>query len=262
MLNYETYLNENSDLWIVFLHGIGGSTRTWGRQIKAFSEKYNLLLIDLPGQGKSQEVTGKIVINFVNDSIKEILDFLNIQKADFIGMSMGTLVILNFAVKYPSYVSSLVLGGAIINIEGIYRTITRIASKFKDLMPKTLTYKVFANIIMPAKWHERSRRLFFRESKKLKGKNFTAWIGYTTNLKWEKKIIEKLKELNINIFFISGEHDKCFINGIKHLSEKLSNSKFEIIKQCGHVCTIEKHKEFNESALMYLNDIHHLPQAC
>lgn len=261
MLNYKIYDNQK-DYWVVFLHGIGGSTKTWLRQIKSFSDKYNLLMIDLPGHGESQDIGDKVDINFVNDSIKEVLDFLNIQKADFIGLSMGTLVILNFATAYPQYVSSLILGGAIINLEGIYRIVTRVASKFRKIMPKETTYKVFANIIMPAKWHKLSRRLFFMESKRLNAKNFIAWVAYMTNFKREKTIIKKLKELKINICFISGEYDKCFISGIKHLSDKLMNSKFEIIRQCGHVCTIEKHKEFNERALNYLNLIHGSPVTC
>ena len=53
MLNYEIYDNKKEN-WVVFLHGIGGSTLTWKKQIEAFSEKYNLLLLDLQGHGKSK----------------------------------------------------------------------------------------------------------------------------------------------------------------------------------------------------------------
>lgn len=254
MLNYETYINDESKNWIVFVHGIGGSTLTWKKQIDDFSKNYNLLLLDLPGHGKSQAIDGKIGISFVNDCIKEVLDYLHINKADFVGMSMGTLVILNFAIKYPKYVKSLVLGGAIVNVEGIYRTATKITRKIKGLLPKPITYRMLAKIIMPAKWHEKSRKIFFKESKKLCKKNFFAWIDYTTNLKKEKGLIQKLKELNIKIFFISGDHDKCFIKGIEHLSQKLSNAEFEIIEKCGHVCTIERYREFNKKALLYLNN--------
>ena len=50
MLKYEIIDNQKEE-WVVFVHGIGGSTKTWGKQIEAFSEQYNLLLLDLPGHG-------------------------------------------------------------------------------------------------------------------------------------------------------------------------------------------------------------------
>ena len=50
MLKYEVIDNQKEE-WVVFVHGIGGSTKTWGKQIDEFSENYNLLLLDLPGHG-------------------------------------------------------------------------------------------------------------------------------------------------------------------------------------------------------------------
>ena len=52
MLNYQIQ-DRQSDKWLVFVHGIGGSTKTWKRQINEFKD-YNLLLLDLPGHGESQ----------------------------------------------------------------------------------------------------------------------------------------------------------------------------------------------------------------
>ena len=50
MLKYEI-IDNKAEEWVVFIHGIGGSTKTWNKQIDAFSENYNLLLLDLPGHG-------------------------------------------------------------------------------------------------------------------------------------------------------------------------------------------------------------------
>ena len=70
MLNYKIYDNQK-DFWVVFLHGIGGSTKTWLRQIKSFSDKYNLLMIDLPGHGESQDIGDKVDINDVLKNLQE-----------------------------------------------------------------------------------------------------------------------------------------------------------------------------------------------
>ncbi len=259
MLNFEKYRHETSDLWVVFLHGIGGSTLTWKKQLDAFREDYNLLLIDLPGHGKSQEMQGHFNHKIVNDEIKQVLDYVGIQKADFVGMSLGTLVIMNFAVAYPTYVNSIVLGGAIINVQGIYKHLMGVAEVVKEFLPKVATYRLFARIVMPAKWHEKSRRIFFRESKKLSRQNFLAWMDYLTNVSKQKEVMEKLKSLKIPTLFVSGEHDSCFVDGIKNLAGKLSSAKLIILEKCGHVCTIERWKDFNDYALNYLRNLHLQP---
>lgn len=255
MLNFEVYPNGNSNKWAVFVHGIGGSTLTWKKQIADFQKEYNILLLDLPGHGGSDDIHGKLNHKLVNDEIKEVLDELHIEKAEFIGMSLGTLVILSFAVTYPEYVHAIVLGGAIINIEGFYRLLVKLASGTKQLLPKIAMYHIFAEIIMPAKWHKKSRSIFFRECKKLKRVDFHAWVDYISNMAQQNKIIQKLKALKLPILFVSGDHDSCFINGIRHLSDKLANTKLIVLEKCGHVCTIEQYKEFNQYALEYLHDI-------
>ena len=51
MLKYEAIDNQHEE-WVVFVHGIGGSTKTWNRQIEDFSQRFNLLLLDLKFQVK------------------------------------------------------------------------------------------------------------------------------------------------------------------------------------------------------------------
>ncbi|MBQ8806065.1 MAG: alpha/beta hydrolase [Bacteroidaceae bacterium] len=260
MLNFEKYRHETSDLWVVFIHGMGGSTLTWKKQLDQFQQEYNLLLIDLPGHGKSQDVQGHFTHKEVNDEIKRVLDYVGIQNADFVGMSLGTLVIMNFAVAYPTYVNSIILGGAIINVQGIYSHLMNIAEVIKEFLPKKATYRVFAEIIMPSKWHKKSRDIFFREAKKLSRPNFLAWMDYITNVSKQKEIMSKLKALKIPTLFVSGDHDSCFIEGIKKLSSKLSSAKLVILEKCGHVCTIERWRDFNQQALSYLQQLHPVAQ--
>lgn len=52
-LHVETYTKPENSQWLVFLHGFGGSTKMWNRQIEPFRGHYNLCVIDLPGHGQS-----------------------------------------------------------------------------------------------------------------------------------------------------------------------------------------------------------------
>ena len=251
MLNYKIE-NNNSNQWVVFLHGIGGSINTWKKQINDFSN-YNLLLIDLPGHGESK-TEEKITHTYVNESIKEVMDLLNIEKADFVGLSLGTLVATHFAIKYPSRVKSLIMGGAVISVEGIYKFLMRLIQGVKRFMPHRLLFHIMAHIMLPKKNHAKSRKIFIRESLKMTRKMFLSWISYISEIAHPDKLIAMLKQLKIKTFFISGDEDRCFLEGTKKVSSSLSKSTLYIIKKCGHVCSIEKAKEFNAAVLNFLQN--------
>ena len=44
MLKFKTHLNNKNKEWITFVHGFGGSSSIWYKQVKELSKYYNLLL--------------------------------------------------------------------------------------------------------------------------------------------------------------------------------------------------------------------------
>ena len=86
--------------------------------------------------------------------------------------------------------------------------------------------------------------------------SFMQWVDYMSEISHPQKLIDKLKKLDTEILFVSGEEDVCFIKGAKKIAPVLRNAKIALIKKCGHVCTIEKAKEFNTLALNFLQNIH------
>ncbi|MBQ1222113.1 MAG: alpha/beta fold hydrolase, partial [Alistipes sp.] len=53
MLHYKTIEHSPESPWIVMIHGAGGSSAVWYRQISDFRRHFNLLLVDLVGHGGS-----------------------------------------------------------------------------------------------------------------------------------------------------------------------------------------------------------------
>ena len=253
MLKYEIIDNQKEE-WVVFIHGIGGSTKTWGKQVDAFSEQYNLLLLDLPGHGlNADNVIYKVDPKKLHKGIKETLDHLQISQAHFVGLSMGTIVIVNFAVAYPDYVKTIILGGASLKVGGIYRAAVIMANKMKRFVPYKFLYKFFAWFMMPSKSHEKSRLIFLREVVKLHQETMFAWIDYIQFALHPDYILTKLEGLGKKILFISGDEDHCFIDDMKALAKRMRNTEMKIIERCGHICSIEKWSVFNRIVLDFLS---------
>src|SRR5690606_20739989 len=110
-LNYSVYRNENTTKWVTFVHGAGGSSNIWFRQIRAFKSEFNVLLIDLRGHGESksnllQSKSQKYTFEVVSNDILEVLKHLQIAKSHFIGISLGTILIRDLAERNPEMVQS------------------------------------------------------------------------------------------------------------------------------------------------------------
>lgn len=251
---YEIIKNQKSKEWILFIHGLGGSINTWKKQLSKFSEKFNLLLIDLDGHGKSEFIKQKLKYKAQDacEQIKRILDKEKIRKINLMSMSLGTIVALEFTNMYPKRVKSNILAGCAINLDNKRKFLLSIVQKVKKYLPKSFLYKTFAHILLPKKNHKISREIFIRESLKMKKQAFLEWID---NLDLSKNKIDdyitSINKNNIPTLFVMGNQDIMFIKGIKDLKNKINDFKLQIINNCGHVCSIEKAEIFNEISVNF-----------
>ena len=257
---YEKIEGNASNEWILFIHGLGGSIKTWKRQLNAFKEKFNLLLIDLDGHGNSKSSYGEYKPKDCSYEIKEILEEEKIEKVNLISLSLGTLVALDFMKMFPEKVSSSILAGCIINLDKKRKMLVSFVKKLKNIFPKTFLYKIFAKIILPKENHKKSREIFIKEALKMNKNSFKNWLD--SFFKSTEKIEEYIKTLNkskIPTFFIMGEEDYMFLKGIKELKEKIENFSLKIINNCGHVCSIEKANIFNDLAFNFIENKKYIP---
>ena len=95
MLYSKKINHPKSNQWVVFIHGAGGSSAIWHKQIKPFSNLYNILLVDLRGHGKSKLKSEKTDYSFevISKDVVEVLAMHQIQEAHFVGIPMGSIVI-------------------------------------------------------------------------------------------------------------------------------------------------------------------------
>lgn len=98
-INYLDYGNKNGDA-LVLLHGWGQNLEMMLPLAKYFDKSYRIIIIDLPGFGRSEIPTDVLSIEDYADIIKELLDNLNIKTPMLIGHSFGGQVALYYSSKY------------------------------------------------------------------------------------------------------------------------------------------------------------------
>jgi pimeloyl-ACP methyl ester carboxylesterase len=136
MLNYNTYLNEDTDQWITLIHGAGGSSTIWFKQLRSFKNEFNVLVVDLRGHGKSKfSFQRNYNFDLVTQDIIEVLDELKIRKSHFVGISLGTILIRNIAEQYPDRIQSMILAGAVMKLNLKSRVLMKLGIVFKSIIP-------------------------------------------------------------------------------------------------------------------------------
>ncbi len=257
MLHYKTYeLDDATAPWVVFVHGAGGSSSIWFLQIKEFIRHFNVLLVDLRGHGKSKALAAHkedrhYDFEVITRDIIEVLDSLNIHKAHFIGISLGTILIRNLSEIAPERVSSMVMGGAIIRLNIRAKVLVTGGNMFKRFVPYMWLYSFFAWIIMPSERHKKSRLLFVNEAKKVAQKEFMRWFRLTYEITPLLKYFEE-KDTAIPTLYLMGEEDHMFLPAVRYIITRHTNSWLEVIVNSGHVCNVDQPSEFNARAISFL----------
>ncbi|GBU10282.1 alpha/beta hydrolase [Gammaproteobacteria bacterium] len=268
MINYIIYkhLNAASSTqpinWVTFIHGAGGSSSIWYRQIKAFRAHYNVLIVDLRGHGGSKTIIdehrGKYNFKIVTQDVLDVLDFLEISKSHFVGISLGTIIIRQLADMRPNMVSSMILGGAILKLNLQAQLLMTFGNTFKYICPYILLYQILAFTIMPRKNHRNSRLKFVNEARKMCQKEFIRWFGLTLEV---NGLLVTFKEtIKIPTYYIMGDEDYMFLPYVKKVAENADKNadehiKLTIVEKCGHVVNIDQAKIFNNLSLSFLKTL-------
>lgn len=256
MLHHKVLTHPSSSEWTIFIHGFGGSSNVWFKQIRDFQGNFNVVLIDLRGHGKSKGLPQyrKYTFELIAKEVAEVVNFINIRKAHFIGVSLGSIIIRQIAVDYPEMVKSMIFAGAITQMDIKSRFYLKLGRTLQPILPYMILYKLFANIMMPKKNHKESRIIFIGEAKKLMNKEFKLWFKLTAQL---TKYLNHLQVKNKNekTLFIMGSEDHIFLGPARNIVKGNKNLSLKIVDHCGHVVNVEKPEVFNKLAIDYIYKI-------
>ncbi|MFB0562457.1 MAG: alpha/beta fold hydrolase [Candidatus Lokiarchaeia archaeon] len=102
---------------LVMIMGLGGPSAAWEKYIiDKFSEKFKVIIFDNRGTGHSDVPEEYYTIEMLADDTAGLMTALNVSRAHVLGLSMGGMIAIEFALKYPDRLGKLILcctsGGA------------------------------------------------------------------------------------------------------------------------------------------------------
>lgn len=256
LLHYEIIGKEDAP-WLVFVHGAGGSIRTWKFQIEHFSKNFRLLLIDLRDHGFSKNIQpeyGAYDFDIVASDILKVIDHLDIVKANFISLSIGSVVLQKLDLLRPNLVDRMVMAGAIFDGSIFMHAFVYGGKLLSYVLPFRVFCALFGIIVLPRRNHRLSRYIFLKQSLRMSTAEYLKWVElYKPFFILIKEYVNR--EISKKCLVVMGDQDHIFFKSAERFTTIQKNASLSVIKGCGHVVSIESPKLFNEIASDFLQGL-------
>ena len=187
----------------------------------------------------------------------QLLNHLNIDKADFVGLSNGGRVISKIADTKPEIIGRLIYVASSSFMKKTKALVTDVSEKevreFIDNNYSTIAKGQLQDFKYPEKfegWDDKYEEL-------LRYKGFArALISTTKNHYTMDEVHKNINNLNITVYTIWGDSDKVVVYDefSERLNKLLPNRNEYFISNSGHLPHMENQDEFNKVILSILND--------
>ncbi|MEM9055381.1 MAG: alpha/beta hydrolase [Pseudomonadota bacterium] len=238
---------------LVFLHGAGVDHELWAPQVEAFSKDYHLIVPDLPGHGTVPVV----------DSVEEMAEHVRtqihrsgLQEYSVIGLSMGGMVALEMAQRWPDEVTHLAMIESVPNVTQnpfLRALIGVIVGLLRIISPKLLASmparSMGAETAEAGAYVKRAIRQMQAENVYRVMKAALAYDGRAG-----------MAKLDLPTLIMVGEKNKATHKRAKAMAEEITNSRFVMIPKAGHIANRDG-ASFVNSELAKLFESKHLTKS-
>ncbi|WP_086844214.1 4,5:9,10-diseco-3-hydroxy-5,9,17-trioxoandrosta-1(10),2-diene-4-oate hydrolase [Amycolatopsis kentuckyensis] len=250
---------------VILLHGGGPGASAWsnfGRNLPEFAKHYRTIAVDQPGFGRSDKPTEHPqYFRYSADAVAGLMDALGIERAHFVGNSLGGGAAVRFALNHGKRAGRLVLmgpGGLSVNLfapdptEGV-KNLGRFAAKpSRERMEAFLRIMVHDQALITDELiDERFAAANTPESlaaMRAMGMSFAKPDTYEEGMLWREA-----HRLRQRVLLIWGREDRVNpLDGALVALKTIPRAQLHVFGGCGHWAQLEKFDEFNRLALDFL----------
>jgi|TARA_B110000967_G_scaffold204835_1_gene248135 pimeloyl-ACP methyl ester carboxylesterase len=245
---YYELANDNKEKTLVFIHGFSVPSYIWDETFNAAKNKgYRVIRLDLFGRGYSNNPNIDYTDDLFANQVIELLNYLKIKKATFLGLSNGGRVISKLASIKPNLVEKLIY----VSASSFYDNPSISSNIVTDKEVQDFITSNYPTIskgqLLDFKYPENYPSWEGKYEELLSYKGFARALISTrknhVNLNKENLLIS---EINLPIYTIWGDSDLAVVyNDFKENLNKVFPNRFEyFVPNSGHLPNIENKSNF------------------
>lgn len=249
-LFYELSGKESGET-VLFLHGLGSSTKDWEEQVTAFASEYRVLTIDMRGHGQSDKPSEPYSMTLFASDVRELLNQLGIEKVHLVGLSMGGMIAFQLAVDSQEYLQSMTIinsGPAVL------------IKTFKDKLGVWLRFLIVRFMGMRKMGETLSPRLFVEPEQEALRQTFVErWAqndpkAYMNAMRaivgWD--VENQIHAINCPTLIIASDQDYTPVSEKESYIKKMPDATLHIIENAHHAVPVERPEIVNEVIMKFI----------
>lgn len=236
---------------LLFIHGLGSSTRDWELQVAEFSKTFKVVTFDLRGHGQSDKPRGPYTMQMFASDTAELLKALGIESAYVVGLSLGGGVAFQLAIDSPALVKKLVIVNSAPEL--VIRT-------FQDRLMVWQRFAIVKLLGMRKMGEVLSKRLFPKpEHAELRATFVERWAendsrAYQDAMRamigWS--VMDKLGSIQCPTLILTADQDYTPVALKEAYTKLISGAQLVVIPDSRHATPVEQPQKFNEALMNFL----------
>jgi len=243
---------------VVLAHALATDLSFWDLQAAVWSRFFRVVRYDLRGHGQSDAPTGQYGFDQMVDEVTGLLDFLKVDKAAFVGLSLGGMIGQALALRAPQRLSALVLA----------ETNARTPDALKGMWQQRIAGATSGGMETQV---EGSLARWFTPDYRAKSPLTVEWItGLIRQTKpagfiacchaiEQLDFLDRLTAVTVPTLVVAGAEDQAApIANLQGIAAKIPGSTFVKIDNAAHLGNIEQASVFTETVGAFLKThLHH-----
>ena len=240
---------------IFLTHGVGGAEDAWRFIVPKLKDRFTVVTYDLRGHGKSSVTHKDFNLDDLVSDLEKVREKTNIDKAHFVGHSLGGMIAPAYAKKFPERVLSVgllstVAGRSDEDKEKVWNVISDLKKRGVEKTLKNLTDRWFTDNFIKENPDLVSRRL-----KQVIETDKDVFIN-VFKIYAETEMISWLKDIKKPCLFMTGENDGgCTPSHNKKMSNEVKDSKLVIIPNVKHSFLIEAPEQIANHLIEFIENL-------
>lgn len=242
---------DRSRPWLVFSHSLACDHAMWDAQVQAFAD-YRLLRFDTRGHGASEAPPGDYTIEMLAADVVGVLDQLAIERCHFVGLSMGGMIGMQFALRYPTRLSSLTLADTTSRYPPESRTLWEQRLKLvrehgmDAIVPSTL------DRWFTPEFRESQPEVVAKIAQQIRATPLQGYSGCAHAIS-HINLIARLSTIDCPTLVMVGESDLGTPQSMSEdIVRAIPGSRLDVIRNAGHLSNVEQPEQFNTFLRQFL----------
>jgi pimeloyl-ACP methyl ester carboxylesterase len=242
---------------LIFIHGVGMCGEIWQPQVEYFSKSYRVITYDFLGHGQSPLPKNEPTLDDYVEQLNNLVGTIGVSNFSLVGHSMGAIISVAFARKFPLKVNALVPLNIVFNRskkaqKDVLMRANQILESNKILNIEKTLERWFKNNVSPSELKKIDKVRSWLKNTSPKGYG----EAYRLFALSDKVFINNLYQLKLPVLYLTGSEDP---NSTTLMSEQISqetpNSSSKSVNGEAHMMSYIAANKVNPIIEQFFTDI-------